>query len=74
MIPLQMKSNITDFDSLHDVMIEIDGKSRTEEELLEIFLSLPEHIQHIAHEWSCSDTVFGDESYTYLSKKHNDKP
>ena len=61
------------FDRLHDILVELDGKSRGEQELSEIFNSLPEQIKNIAYQWSGSDTVFGDEAYSYLLKKmeHN---
>ena len=67
---MQMISCITDFNGLHDVMLEIDGKNRNTEELLNIFKSLPYDIQSIAHRWTCSDTEFVDSSYTFLKKRY----
>lgn len=60
---------IKNFDGLHDVLIELDRKSRTLVELIEIFNSLPEDIQMLAHMWSCSDTEFRDKAYVFLQKK-----
>lgn len=52
--------------SLHDVVVELDGKSRTKEEIRAIFDKLPERVRSEAHLWGFSDTVFGDEAYVYL--------
>lgn len=66
---MMFKSEITDFDGLHDVIAELGGEKLSDDQLLEVFLSLPKHIQMIAHEWTCSDTVFRDEAYVYLRDK-----
>ena len=68
---MMFKSEIEDFNGLHDVIAELRDKGDkrpmlSEEQLLEVFMSLPFHIQMIAHEWTCSDTVFRDEAFVYL--------
>lgn len=68
MVKVVMVADI-DLSRLHDVMVEIDGKSRTEQELLLIFESLPQYIRNIAYQWGGGDTVFGDEAYVYLRDK-----
>lgn len=55
-----------DWGSLHDVVVEFDGKSRTKEEIRAIFDKLPERMRNTAHLWGLSDTVFRDEAYVYL--------
>ena len=52
--------------SFHDCVFEAIGKSRNEEELKLIFLSLPDSITITALEWGLSDTVFREEVYVYL--------
>lgn len=56
------------WESLHDVVVELDCKSRTKEEIRAIFDKLPERVRDTAHQWGLSDTVFRDGAYVYLSK------
>lgn len=59
---------------LHDVLIELHHRrgdpepfpNYTNAQLRIVFDSLPVHIRDIAHCWTISDTVFGDEAFTYL--------
>ena len=56
------------WEGLHDVVVQLDGKSRTKDEIRAIFNRLPERVKDTAHQWGLSDTVFRDEAYVYLSK------
>ncbi len=59
-------------DRLYDVLMEVIAKrgeperTFTDAELRIVFDSLPTHVRDIAHCWSISDTVFGDEAFLYL--------
>jgi len=48
---------------LDDFCIEDD-----QDVMFRLFKTLPWHIQCIAIEWECGDTVFRDEAFTYLCK------
>jgi hypothetical protein len=56
------------WESLHDVVVELDCKSRTKEEIRAIFDKLPERVRRTAHLWGLSDTVFRDEVYEHLRR------
>jgi hypothetical protein len=58
-----------DFPSLHDVVYEVTGYSYTNEELLKIFIKLPEDILLDAAKWGMNDTVVRDNIYEHLEKE-----
>lgn len=57
-----------DFNALHDVILESKGYEPTNEQIQEIWNSLPEHIQGTALQWGCNDTVFRDNLYEWLEE------
>jgi hypothetical protein len=57
-----------DFNAMHDVIFEVKGFKPTNEQIQEIWDSLPEHIKGVALEWGCDDTVFRDNMYVWLEK------
>ena len=52
--------------SFHDTVYNATDITHTEEQLKELFLQLPTHIQQTAFAWGLSDTVFCDEVYVYI--------
>ena len=56
-----------DFNAMHDVILETKGYNPTDEQIQEIWNSLPEDIKGTALQWGCDDTVFRDNLYVYLS-------
>jgi hypothetical protein len=62
----QMKGEVNSF---HDAVFEATGKSMSDAELKEVFLSLTEQTRNIAHAWGLSDTPFRDEAYTELKRR-----
>lgn len=61
-----------DLEALHDIFIELDNRSRTDDELLKFYmLELPSHIRHDAEYWGV-DTVVGDKIYEFLKGQKNE--
>ena len=56
------------WESFHDAVYEATDVSFSKEELKDLFYELPMNISNIALEWGLSDTVFGDEVYTYIKE------
>lgn len=54
--------------SIHDAVVDVLDVSITKEQAKEIFQMLPSHIQGTAISWGMSDTVFGDEVYSYVEE------
>ncbi len=52
--------------AFHDCLFEAIGRDFTDDELREVFDSLPDDIQETAQEWGLVDTVFRDDAYEYL--------
>jgi hypothetical protein len=57
-----------EWNHLHDVVLDSTGKSKTREELLILFQSLPIDIKNDAYNYGMNDTVFRDEVFKYLEK------
>ena len=55
-----------DFDAMHDVIFEVKDYQPTDEQIQQIWDSLPEYIHGTAIQWGCSDTVFRDNLYEWL--------
>jgi len=55
-----------DVGSFHDCVYEVNQVSHTDDELRDIFLSLPDDMIGTAYSWGLSDTVFRDSVYVYL--------
>ena len=55
-----------DLNPLHDVLFEVDGKSRNEDELTKCFYMLPEDIRLDAFHWGMGDTVVRDAAYVFF--------
>lgn len=53
---------------MHDVIFEVIDREPTEEEIVRVWNALPDYIQDIAIQWGCSDTVFRDDMYEWLSE------
>lgn len=68
-----MKINIEfesgDFNSMHDVFLDLTGHSFTDSELETLFNVLPQHIKGIAYSWGMSDSVFRDEVYVHFENE-----
>lgn len=47
---------------------DMDFGYLSEDQMLQIFNALPSHIQGIAVQWGCSDTVFRDEVLVWIVK------
>lgn len=52
-----------DFMDMHDAVYEATGQHLTKEQLAQVFLLLPDHVQATGREWGLSDTVFRDSVY-----------
>jgi hypothetical protein len=57
----------SEWESFHDVILELTDISYSKETLKDMFRCLPKHVQHIAFEWGLSDTVFRNEAYSYIN-------
>lgn len=64
-----MIQNYDEIASFHDCVYEATNVSYDNEQLKEIFLSLPDEITMTAEQWGLSDTVFRDAVYTHLKEK-----
>lgn len=53
----------SDWDGLHDVIVDTLDVQPTKEQAMSVFDQLPENVQLIAFKWGMSDTVFRDEAY-----------
>ncbi len=53
--------------SFHDAVFEATNIHYTDEELKELFFSLPDNLMDMAHCWGLSDTVFRDEVYIWIT-------
>ena len=60
----------SDFDILHDVILEVSEKSRSNEEIEKIWQNLPEGIRLQAEQWGVGDTVVRDNIYEFLKKEN----
>lgn len=56
----------------HDVYFNVKGISLDNNELINIYLKLPSHIQDIAKKWGVSDTDFRDNAHEFLDKQEKD--
>jgi hypothetical protein len=67
-----MKISVTfeegDFNSLHDIMYEINRKKLQHNELQTIWNSLPEDIKEDGIHWGLDDSVVRDKMYVYLKQ------
>jgi len=67
-----MKTQVTlekeDIDHMHDVVYEVIMRTPSDEEIVRVWNALPERIQATAIHWGCSDTVFRDKMYEWLSE------
>lgn len=62
-----------DWESMHDVLVELDFKIEiTKEVVVEYFNKLSDYTQHIALRWGLSDTVFRDEAFVEIRHIIND--
>ncbi len=59
----------SNYGHLHDVVLEVTGKTHTNVRLRELFENLPEDIQCDALKWGLSDTDVRGNIYEYLLKK-----
>lgn len=57
-----------DMGRIRDILHELDGIERTEEEAEKYFHMLSFNTKWLAYQWSTGDTVFGDEAFTELNK------
>jgi hypothetical protein len=57
-----------DMDRLHDVLVEVNGRSYSEAQLKAIYLQLPETIRNDIRSWGL-DTVIADNIYNHM-KRH----
>lgn len=55
-----------DLGSIHDILCELSDGEYSDEECLEAWNLLPEHIKSEAVAWGTDDTVFRDKMFTYL--------
>ena len=67
-----MKTNITldrsDLDDMYDVILEALDIEPTDEEIMNFFNELPDHIKGLAVQWGTSDTVFRDDMFVWLKE------
>jgi hypothetical protein len=61
----------SDLDYLHDVTLEVFDKSLSDEEVIEIWKSLPDDIKLDAEKFGISDTVVRDNIYEFLEGRIN---
>lgn len=54
--------------SLHDALLEVDGKERTKEEVRQVFEGLPFSIKLEGLNWGLNDTEFRDVVIRYLKR------
>jgi len=59
-----------DYDAMYDVIFGVKGFQPTNDQIQEIWDSLPEHIKGTALQWGCSDSVFRDNMYEWLEKNY----
>jgi len=57
-------------ESIHDVLVEIENRTYSTKECEVAYNSLPDNIKGIAVRWCANDTVFRDEAFAFLKKKH----
>jgi len=57
-----------DFDSMHDVIMEVFDSEPTNEEIQGFWDIMPEDVKGTAIQWGCNDTVFRDNMYEWLEK------
>jgi len=55
-----------DFDSLHDIILEVLDFKPTDSECQKFWDLLPEHIQGDALQWGTSDSIFGNNAFVWL--------
>ena len=67
-----MKTNITldksDLNNMYDVIVEALNIEPTDEQIIEFFYELPDHIKGLAVQWGTSDTVFRDDMFVWLKE------
>ena len=64
-----------DWRHLHDAVLDATWKGEQKQcsfnELVEIYIELPNHLKEIALEWGMSDTEFREQFITYYKHKFN---
>jgi hypothetical protein len=60
-----------DFNAIHDVILEVFGKSPSQEQIQLIWNDLPEDMKGLAIQWGTNDTVFRDNLYEFLKEKED---
>lgn len=61
-----------DFAAMHDVILEVYGKSPSQEQIQLIWDKTPDYIQGIAIQWGTNDTVFRDDLYEWLKENKDE--
>ena len=51
---------------MHDIILDLTGKSVDDTECEKVFYDLPEGIKSTAFEWGMNDTVFRDNAFVHL--------
>ena len=65
---VSIELEVDELNAMHDVILEALGIEPTEEQILDFFNMLPDHIKGLAMQWGTSDTVFRDDMYVWLEK------
>ena len=65
---VSIELEVDELNAMHDVILEALGIEPTEQQILEYFNMLPDHIKGLAMQWGTSDTVFRDDMYVWLEK------
>jgi len=59
-----------DWNHFHDCILEATWKTSkinaSQEQMEELFKSLPDNLKHMAYQWGMSDTVFRDDCINHL--------
>lgn len=65
---VSIELEVDDLNAMHDVILEALGIEPTEQQILEYFNMLPDHIKGTAIAWGTSDTIFRDEMFEWLEE------